>query len=79
MALYRDTNLVRQGDPHAAYEKVWKPGETPDFAGIYRCTGCGDEIASNKGVQLPTQNHRQHAPAQGDIRWKLLVYCQQGA
>lgn len=79
MALYQDGSLVKKCAPHASFDKVWKPGETPNFAGIYRCTGCGDEIASNKGVQLPSQNHRQHSPNQGAIRWKLLVYCQQGA
>jgi len=78
MALYQDGSLVQKIDPHEAFAKVWKPGQTPDYAGIYRCQGCGDEIASNKGVQLPTQNHRQHNPGQGDIRWKLLVFCQQG-
>jgi hypothetical protein len=78
MALYRDENLVVKANPHAAWEKIWKPGETPDYAGIYRCQGCGDEIASNKNVQLPTQNHRQHSTSQGAIRWKLLVLTQQG-
>lgn len=78
MALYRNAQLVVKADPHAAWEKVWKPGETPDHAGIYRCQGCGDEIASNKSVQLPTQNHRQHSPNQGLVRWQLLVATQQG-
>jgi hypothetical protein len=62
----------------AAFDTEWKPGQTPDFAGIYRCVGCGDEIASNKAVQLPAQNHKQHSPTQGAIRWKLLVFAQQG-
>lgn len=79
MALYKDGNLVQKaGSGLAAFDKEWKPGETPDYAGIYRCSGCGDEIASNKGIQLPSQNHKQHSPNQGAIRWKLLVYAQQG-
>ncbi|MCO6050854.1 hypothetical protein NGM99_13805 [Mesorhizobium sp. RP14(2022)] len=77
VALYMDGNLVKEAKPHEAFKKEWKPGQTPDYAGIYRCAGCGDEIASNKGVQLPSQNHRQHSPAQGSIRWKLLVIAQQ--
>lgn len=78
MALYVDAKLVKQVKDQQAFQTVWKPGETPLHAGIYRCVGCGDEIASNKGVKLPTQNHRQHSPAQGDVRWKLLVATQEG-
>lgn len=78
MALYRDDKRVLRAKEGPAWEKIWKPGETPDFAGIYRCEGCGDEIASNKSVRLPTQNHRQHSPNQGDIRWRLLVATQPG-
>ncbi|HEY8358677.1 MAG TPA: protein L [Ramlibacter sp.] len=79
MAIYKDEKLVvKAGTGLDAFEKEYKPGQTPPHAGIYRCAGCGDEIASNKGVQLPSQNHKQHGIAQGDIRWKLLVYAQQG-
>lgn len=78
MALYVDEAVVRKVKPQEAFEKIWKPGETPVHAGIYRCQGCDDEIASNKGIQLPTQNHRQHNALQGPIRWKLLVATQQG-
>ncbi|WP_208152967.1 hypothetical protein U8C35_09605 [Sinorhizobium medicae] len=78
MALYVDGNNVKTAKPSDAFTKEWKPGQTPDHAGIYRCKGCGDEIASNKGVQLPSQNHKQHATSQGAIRWQLLVYAQQG-
>ncbi|NTE87208.1 protein L [Agrobacterium rubi] len=79
MALYKDSALVTKATSGLdAFDKEYKPGETPPFAGIYRCKSCGDEIASNKGVQLPSQNHRQHSPGQGEIRWKLLVYAQQG-
>lgn len=78
MALYKDlTHLSEAETGREAFDKEWKPGETPPHAGIYRCAGCGDEIASNKGIQLPSQNHKQHSPIQGAIRWKLLVYAQQ--
>lgn len=72
MALYKDSSKLAH-NTHANFDKVWKPGETPPDAGIYRCVGCGDEIASNKGVQLPSQNHAQHTQAQGAIRWQLIV------
>lgn len=72
MAWYKDISKLTHNS-HANFDKEWKPGETPPDAGIYRCKGCGDEIASNKGVQLPSQNHSQHTPAQGAIRWQMIV------
>lgn len=78
MALYLDEKHVNKAKPSNAFSKEWKPGETPDHAGIYRCAGCGDEIASNKGIKLPSQNHKQHSTSQGEIRWQLLVATQQG-
>ena len=74
MAWYKYDDVISK-NAHANFDKIWKPGETPPDNGIYRCEGCGDEIASNKGVQLPSQNHRQHSPAQGSIRWKMIVCC----
>lgn len=74
MALYQDAAAIAKST-HVNFDKIWKPGETPPNNGIYRCEGCGDEIASNKGVQLPTQNHSQHSTAQGAIRWKMIVCC----
>lgn len=78
MALYKDANKLSKST-HGNFDRIWKPGETPPDNGIYECQGCGDEIASNKGVKLPSQNHRQHSPQQGDIRWKLIVACQNGS
>jgi len=79
VALYINDKVVLKANANAAFDKIWKPGETPTHAGIYRCQGCRDEIASNKDVKLPTQNHRQHSTAQGDVRWKLIVATQQGS
>ncbi|BCM18628.1 hypothetical protein MJ8_24000 [Mesorhizobium sp. J8] len=72
MAWYKYEQFLSK-NTHDNFDKEWKPGETPPDAGIYRCKGCGDEIASNKGVQLPSQNHSQHTPAQGSIRWQMIV------
>jgi hypothetical protein len=44
-------------------------------SGIYRCMGCGREVASNESEPLPPQNHHQHNQNQGSIRWKLIVYA----
>lgn len=75
MAWYKYASKLTQNQ-HDNFDKIWKPGETPHDAGIYKCEGCGDEIASNKGVQLPSQNHSQHSPLQGQIRWRMIVCCQ---
>jgi len=59
------------------FDKVFNPGTSAPYHGIYRCTSCGDEIAQPQGHTLPPQNHRQHNPASGPITWKLIVYAVQ--
>lgn len=76
MARYKYNKYLIQSD-HAEYDKLYKPGDTCLNSGIYRCETCGDEIASNKGNPFPPQNHHQHAPNQGSIQWKLIVFAQQ--
>jgi hypothetical protein len=71
MALYKYSENLQRSD-HANFDVERTPGsDTPD-AGIYRCTGCGDEIGIAKGHTLPPQNHHQHSNG-APIRWKLLV------
>jgi len=76
MALYKDGEYLHQST-HAAFGTVYTPGQIAPYSGIYRCTNCGDEDACNAGNPLPPQNHKQHNPARGAIRWKLLVAPQQ--
>ncbi len=76
MAQYKYVQYLHQNDS-AEYDKTFEPGTIALNSGIYRCTNCGDEDACNKGKPLPPQNHRQHNPANGPIRWKLLVFAQQ--
>lgn len=76
MALYKYATYLTQSDS-SAFDNELKPGETCPNSGIYRCTGCGDEIASNKNNPMPPQNHHQHSN-NSPIRWKLLVFAQQG-
>lgn len=76
MALYKyDQNLNKSDD--AAFDTTHSPGANTPHSGIYRCINCGDEVASNAGNPLPPQNHKQHAPQSGEIKWKMLVYAQQ--
>lgn len=72
MALYQDGSKLHHA-PQSAFDAVLTPGTIAVNSGIYRCEGCGDEDACNKGNPLPSQNHRQHSALQGLIRWKLLV------
>jgi hypothetical protein len=76
MAQYKYGQYLQQNN-HAAYDVEYRPGTTCPDSGIYRCWVCGDEIASNAGNPMPPQNHHQHAPGLGPIRWRLLVFAQQ--
>lgn len=77
MALYKHGNFLTQSHSEA-FDATSSPGVAAPHPGIYRCTSCGDEIAIAGGHVLPPQNHRQHDPAGGLIRWQLLVYPVQG-
>lgn len=71
MARYKYGDYLKHSE-HSIYDDIHKPGETVPYSGIYRCTGCDDEVASNKGDPFPPQNHHQHTN-NTPIRWKLLV------
>lgn len=60
---------------HEAFDTLHSPGTAAPFSGIYRCEGCGSEVASNKNQPLPPQNLHQHDPQRGAIRWRLIVYA----
>ena len=74
MAMYNyDEFLTRSQD--RAFDGESAPGTAAPYSGIYRCSGCGREVASNSPQPLPPQNHHQHSPYQGAIRWRLIVYA----
>jgi hypothetical protein len=75
MALYKYQQYVANSN-HTAFDEIHTPGTTTPRSGIYRCEGCGREIASNANNPLPPQNHHQHSAAQGSIRWRLIVFAQ---
>jgi hypothetical protein len=72
MAFYKYSNYLAS---HAdvAFDQVYPPGSPTPFSGIYRCEGCGHEITSIQDRPLPPQNHHEHNPSQGKIRWQLIV------
>jgi hypothetical protein len=74
MAWYKEAKYLTKVD-HPPYDKDHPPGGEAPFAGIYRCMGCGREIAiANKHI-LPPQNHHSHTAQQGAIRWRLIVFA----
>lgn len=75
MAWYKYPDHLRQ-NPSDAFDTVHTPGTLTQYSGIYRCLGCGHEVVSEHHKQFPTQNHPQHAPEQGAIRWRMVVYAE---
>ena len=74
MAIYKYAEYLKKSE-EAVYDNIYNPGTPAPFSGIYRCMGCHKEVASNQEEPLPTQNLHQHTPAQGTIRWRLIVYA----
>jgi hypothetical protein len=74
MATYRYSQYLLQNN-HAAFDAIHSPGTVPPYSGIYRCLGCGREVVAEQSRQLPPQNHHQHSPARGQVRWRLIVYA----
>ena len=71
---YKDAQYLSQNNS-AEFDKIHKPGDDTPHSGIYRCEGCATGVASNQGNPLPPQNHHQHTPAQGSIRWRMIVWA----
>jgi hypothetical protein len=74
MAIFKDPNYLRQNDD-TAFDKDHAPGQIPPRSGIYRCMGCGREIVAEERRQFPPQNHHEHVPSQGSVRWRMIVYA----
>ena len=72
MAVYKYLQFLSANNS-PAFDSIEEPGEVAKWAGIYRCTGCGREIATAAGHILPPQNHHQHSYSQGRIQWRLVV------
>ena len=74
MALYKYQQYLKL-DQGNTFDQEHPPGSLAPLSGIYRCMGCGKEVASNQQQPLPPQNHHQHTVLQGTIRWKLVVFA----
>jgi hypothetical protein len=74
VAWYKDdAYLTRTSSSHEWWSTTYDAGAVAPVSGIYRCPGCGKEIAHNQDEKLPPQNHHQHSDDRGKVRWRLLV------
>lgn len=79
MSWYTADSKLDKSDGNKDWWKAeFGPSDTVPVSGIYRCLGCGREVTCNDGDRFPPQNHHQHSPAQGSIRWKLNVRTNTG-
>lgn len=72
MADYR-YDTIMQHSQDDIFNTLYHPAATTPYSGIYRCEICGREAVSIVDRELPSQNHHQHDPGQGPIRWRLIV------
>ena len=72
--MYKDIKYLIKSDSDK-FDAIHKPGASTPYSGVYRCEGCGAGVASNAGNPLPPQNHHQHTVAQGEIRWRMIVWA----
>jgi hypothetical protein len=72
MALYKYSHYLRNS-ADSRFDPALEPGTAAPHPGIYKCQGCGQEVASNTSNPLPPQNHHQHRLEQGPIAWRLIV------
>lgn len=72
MANYKYQQFLNLSN-NAAFDAIHTPGSTTPHSGIYRCEVCAINEVSTFGHPLPPQNHHQHNPGAGPIRWRLIA------
>ena len=72
MAEYRDARylVVVQQD---CFQDLHEPRTVATHTGIYRCEGCGLEIALAAGSLFPRENAHYHSNPTIPILWRLVV------
>jgi hypothetical protein len=75
VALYKYPNYLVLSK-NTSFDQILPAGLHIPSAGIYRCVGCGNEIAQQANSALPDRSHHTHSPAQGEVRWQLVVAAQ---
>jgi hypothetical protein len=72
MALYKYSNYLKLSK-NGAFDQSLGPSSPIPCGGIYRCTGCGTEIALEATGFFPDRGHHKHEPQHGPIEWQLVV------
>jgi hypothetical protein len=75
LALYKYPNYLNVSKS-SSFDQVLPAGLHIPSGGIYRCVGCGNEIAQGANTVLPDRQHHVHKPAQGEVRWQLVIAAQ---
>jgi hypothetical protein len=74
MAKFLYRQFIEQTD-HDLFDRNHRPIEFAPRSGIYRCMGCGREVAVPEGGALPGYGHHAHGAEEGPPRWRLIVYA----
>ena len=72
MALFKYKNYLSQ-TKSGSFDLLLQPNAFIPCAGIFRCTGCGVEMAFEAVGTFPDRDHHPHTPAQGPLQWQLVV------
>lgn len=72
MAIFKYSNYLATSKS-TSFDQPLQPSSFAPCGGIYRCTSCGTEIASEGIGLLPDRQHHKHAPGQPPIQWQLTV------
>jgi hypothetical protein len=72
LALYKYSNYLKS-NKNSSFDQILPAGLHIPAGGIYRCVGCGNEIAQEGNSVLPDRRHHAHKPGQGEVRWQLIL------
>ena len=72
MALYKYQNYLSL-TKSKSFDVPLQPSAFVPCGGIYKCTGCGTEVALEGIGLLPDRSHHPHSPRQGEIQWQLII------
>jgi len=72
MALFKYSNYLTISK-NGSFDLTLTPSAYVPCGGIYRCTGCGTEVALEGIGLFPDRGHHKHTPQQGEIAWQLVV------
>jgi hypothetical protein len=75
LALYKYQNYLAMSK-NTSFDQVLPAGLHIPSGGIYRCVGCGNEVALEANNVLPDRSHHPHNPGQGEVRWQLIIATQ---